>query len=387
MKKICFVTSTRADYGLFKNLLFLVKNSKSFHLELIVTGTHFKKEFGKTVQEIKKDGFHNFKKIIDFINTDSILSITKSVGFAMYKFGKIFKTMRPDLLVVLGDRYELISSCYAATLAKIPICHFHGGEQTQGVIDEVTRNCITKLSHIHLTANKKYKKRIIQMGEDPKRVFNVGSLGVENIKKNIIRTKEFLEKKYRIKLSRPFCLATFHPETLSEVRIDLQIKPLLESLSNEKNLTVIFTSPGADHGFIKIMSRIKNFVNKDKNNRFFVKSFGEDYYSLMKYSEFLIGNSSSGIIEYPSYKKPTINIGNRQKGREKAASIIDCKNDKVSIFSSIKKARSKKFLLKLKKLKNPYDQYQVSLKSIKILRNLDYKNILIKKFIDLKNFK
>ena len=386
MKKICVITSTRAEYGLFKNFLYLLKKDKNFHLDLIVTGTHFKKEFGNTIKEIKKDGHRNFIKIINTIENDSIQSITKFVSSTMYKFSKIFKTIKPDLLVVLGDRYELIASTYAATIAQIPLCHFHGGEQTQGIIDDVIRNCITKLSHIHFAANEKYRKRIIQMGENSKYVFNVGSLGVENIRKNKTQSKEFLEKKYKIKISKPFCIITFHPETLSKVKIDLQMKPLLDVLKNTKNLRMVFTSPGADHGFKRIMSMIKSFVNKDKKNRFFVKSFGKDYYSLMKYSEFLIGNSSSGIIEYPSYKKPTINIGDRQKGREKALSIIDCKNNKLSIILALKKAKSKKFFKKLKKVKNPYDNGETSLKSIKILKNINYKNILIKKFVDLKRF-
>jgi len=381
--KISVITSTRAEYGLLKNFISLLNKSKKFKLQLIVSGTHLKKEFGNTIQEIKKDGFKNYIKLKYLIGDDTTLSITKSVGFGMYEFGKIFKKIKPDLLVVLGDRYELISACYAATLARIPICHFHGGEQSQGVIDDVTRNCITKLSHIHFAATEKSKKRIIQMGENPRNVFNIGGLGAENVKKNKTCSMKLLEKKYNIKISDPFCVVTFHPETLSNIKIELQIKPLFDALTNINDLNMIFTSPNADLGYSKIISMKKIFVNHDSKKRFYIKSFGKDYYSLLAYSEFVIGNSSSGILEFPSFKKPTINIGDRQNGREKAISIIDCKNNKKSIKNAINKARSKKFLLKLKNVKNPFDNGVASQKSIKIIKSINYKNILKKKFFDI----
>lgn len=383
MIKILVITSTRAEYGLLKNFISLLSKSKKFKLQLIVTGTHLEKEFGYTIQEIKKDRFNNYIKLKYLTGKDTTLSITKSVGFGMYRFGKIFKKIKPDLLVVLGDRYELISVCYAATLARIPICHFHGGEQSQGVIDDVTRNCVTKLSHIHFAATEKYKKRIIQMGENPKNVFNIGGLGAENVKKNNKLSKKVLEKEYNIKISEPFCIVTFHPETLSNIKIELQIRPLLNALANINNLNIIFTSPNADLGYKKIILMIKKFVNKDPKKRFYIKSFGKNYYSLLAHSEFIIGNSSSGILEFPSFKKPTINIGDRQNGREKALSIIDCNNNKESIKNAINKARSKKFLLKLKNVKNPYDNGPASQKAIKIIESINYKNILIKKFFDI----
>ena len=387
MRKICVLTATRAEYELLKKILYLLKKSTKFKLELIVTGTHLEKKFGETISQIKKDGFKNFRKFKYLLGNDSVLSITKSVGYGMFKFGKIFRDMKPDLLIVLGDRYELISACYAATLARIPICHLHGGEQTQGIIDDVTRNCITKLSHVHLVATKKYKNRIIQMGENSKYVFNVGGPGVENIKHHKKISKKLLETKYNLKISNSLCLATFHPETLSNKKIELQMTPLLEALSNKKNLDIIFTSPNADFGYKKIMSMINNFIKKDFKKRFYIKSFGEDYYSIIDHCDFIIGNSSSGILEIPSYKKPSINIGDRQKGREKSLSVIDCKNNKKSIEKAIDKARSKKFLVKLKNVKNPYDNGSTSLKSIKIIENLNYKKILDKKFINLKIFK
>ncbi len=387
MIKVSVITSTRAEYGLLKNFISLLNKSKKFKLQLIVTGTHLKKEFGNTIQEIKKDRFKNYIKLKYLIGDDTTLSIAKSVGFGMYEFGKVFKKIKPDLLVVLGDRYELISACYAATLARIPICHFHGGEQSQGVIDDVTRNCITKLSHIHFAATEKSKKRIIQMGENPRNVFNIGGLGAENVKKNMTHSKKLLEKKYNIKISDPFCVVTFHPETLSNIKIELQITPLFDALTNIKDLNMIFTSPNADLGYSKIISMKKNFVNHDSKKRFYVKSFGKDYYSLLAYSELVIGNSSSGILEFPSFKKPTINIGDRQNGREKAISIIDCKNNKKSIKNAINKARSKKFLLKLKNVKNPYDNGVASQKSIKIIKSINYKNILKKKFFDINIFR
>jgi len=384
MIKVSLVTSTRAEYGLLKNFIQNLSKSKKFKLQLIVTGTHLEKEFGNSIIEIKKDGFKNLKKLKYLIGDDSPLSIAKSIGDGIYKFCKIFKKNKSDMLIILGDRYELISSCYAATLLKIPICHFQGGEQTHGVMDDVIRNSVTKLSHIHFAATKKYKDRIIQMGENPKYVFNIGGLGCENIKKYKRSSLRLLEKKYNIEVSNSFCVATFHPETLSKIEIKNQIKPMLQALQKINNLKIIFTYPNADIGYKKIISEIKHFVNKDKNNRFLVKSFGSDFYSILSYCDFVIGNSSTGILEFPSFKKPTVNIGLRQGGREKSLSIIDCKNNLKSICIGIKKARSKKFLLKIKNVKNPYDNGNTSIKSLKILENMDYKNILKKKFYDLK---
>lgn len=384
MIKVSVITSTRAEYGLLKNLAYLLNKSKKFKLQFVVTGTHLEKKFGNTIKEIRKDGFKNLKKLKYLTGGDNTISITKSIGNGMIKFCKIFINNKPDLLIVLGDRYELISSCYSATLLKIPICHFQGGEQTYGATDDVVRNSITKLSHIHFAATKKYKKRIIQMGENPKYVFNVGGLGCENIKKYNKISKKVLEKKYNIKISEPFCVATFHPETLSNINILNQIKPMLQALRRYKDLRIIFTYPNADIGFKKIISEIKYFVNEDKNNRFFVKSFGKDYYSLLGYCDFVIGNSSSGILEFPSFKKPTINIGFRQGGREKSLSVINCKNNLQSILIGIKKAKSQKFLEKIKSAKNPYYNGNTSYKSFKVLEKINYKDILKKKFYDLK---
>ncbi len=384
MIKVSVITSTRAEYGLLKNLAYLLNKSKKFKLQFVVTGTHLEKKFGNTIKEIRKDGFKNLKKLKYLTGGDNTISITKSIGNGMIKFCKIFINNKPDLLIVLGDRYELISSCYSATLLKIPICHFQGGEQTYGATDDVVRNSVTKLSHIHFAATKKYKKRIIQMGENPKYVFNVGGLGCENIKKYNKISKKVLEKKYNIKISEPFCVATFHPETLSNINILNQIKPMLQALRRYKDLRIIFTYPNADIGFKKIISEIKYFVNEDKNNRFFVKSFGKDYYSLLGYCDFVIGNSSSGILEFPSFKKPTINIGFRQGGREKSLSVINCKNNLQSILIGIKKAKSQKFLEKIKNLRNPYYNGNTSYKSFKILEKINYKDILKKKFYDLK---
>jgi len=384
MIKVSVITSTRAEYGLLKNLAYLLNKSKKFKLQFVVTGTHLEKKFGNTIKEIEKDGFKNLKKFKYLTGGDNTISITKSIGNGMIKFCKIFINSKPDLLIVLGDRYELISSCYSATLLKIPICHFQGGEQTYGATDDVVRNSVTKLSHIHFAATKKYKKRIIQMGENPKYVFDVGGLGCENIKKYNKISKKILEKKYNIKISKPFCVATFHPETLSNINISKQIKPMLQALRRYKDLRIIFTYPNADIGFKKIISEIKYFVNEDKNNRFFVKSFGKDYYSLLGYCNFVIGNSSSGILEFPSFKKPTINIGFRQGGREKSLSVINCENNLQSILIGIKKAKSQKFLTKIKNVRNPYYNGNTSYKSFKILEKINYKDILKKKFYDLK---
>jgi GDP/UDP-N,N'-diacetylbacillosamine 2-epimerase (hydrolysing) len=381
--KICVVTTSRAEYGLLKNFIKKLLKNKKFKLKLIVTGAHVNNQFGNTINEISSDGFKNFYKINILKKNDSELDAIDTVATCLSKISRVLRKIDPNLLCVLGDRYELLGVCYSATLLKIPICHFQGGEATQGVYDDTVRNCITKMAHIHFAATEVYKNRIIQMGENPKFVFNIGGMGAENLKKNKNLSKFELENFLGLNLSKSTCLLTFHPETLSKISIKEQIKPLFKACLKFKNLNIIITSPGADPGYKTILNEIKKFTNRS-SKFIFVKSLGsKKYFSILKYLDFLIGNSSSGLLEFPNLKKPTINIGKRQDGRIKALSVIDCNNDEKSIIKAIKKAQSKNFLNQIKKTKNFYYKKNSSLLAIKILEKINLGKIVPKKFYDI----
>lgn len=383
MRKICIVTGSRAEYGLLYNLLKKIKKDKSVKLQIVATCMHLLPKFGLTYKEIIKDGFKINYKVKMPIPSSSSENITNATGLGMLGFSKAFSKLKPDLLVVLGDRFEILSASFAALSQNIPIAHIHGGESTFGSIDEAIRHSITKMSTFHFAATKKYKKRIIQMGENPKRVFLVGSLGVERIKKTKLFSKSNLEKKIRFKFGKKNILTTFHPETLVDKTRKNAFKCLLQSLKKIKDTTVIFTLPNADTGSDAIIKMIKNFTKLNKKKYKVFKSMGDKLYlSTMKYSDLVLGNSSSGIIEAPSFKIPTINVGDRQQGRVQAKSIINSKLNQSSISKNIKIALSKK--IKINNFKNPYELKNTSEKIFKILKKTKIRNIVKKKFNDIK---
>lgn len=383
MRKICIVTGSRAEYGLLYNLLKKIKKDKSVKLQIVATCMHLLPKFGLTYKEIIKDGFKINYKVKMPIPSSSSENITNATGLGMLGFSKAFSKLKPDLLVVLGDRFEILSASFAALSQNIPIAHIHGGESTFGSIDEAIRHSITKMSTFHFAATKKYKKRIVQMGENPKRVFLVGSLGVERIKKTKLFSKSNLEKKIRFKFGKKNILTTFHPETLVDKTRKNAFKFLLQSLKKIKDTTVIFTLPNADTGSDAIIKMIKNFTKLNKKKYKVFKSMGDKLYlSTMKYSDLVLGNSSSGIIEAPSFKIPTINVGDRQQGRVQAKSIINSKLNQSSISKNIKIALSKK--IKINNFKNPYELKNTSEKIFKILKKTKIRNIVKKKFNDIK---
>ncbi len=385
--KICVITTTRAEYGLLRNFLKLIDSSKKFKLDLVVTGSHLSKEFGETIKEIRQDGFKNFEKINIIKNIyNNEINPYELLSELLLKFSKYLKKNKPNLIIVLGDRYELISICYSAVIFKIPICHFHGGESTGGLIDDVTRHAITKFSHIHFTAHKVYKKRVLQMGENPKFVHNIGGMGAENLNSFEYLEKGDLEKKIKFNFINKTCLVTFHPETLSNLSITEQVNGLMKALEMKKDLRIIFTYPNIDPGSKKIIKILKKFTKKNYKRSILIKSLGSKiFYSVLKNVNFVIGNSSSGLLEVPSFKIPTINIGERQEGRLRSKSVIDCRYDYDSITKAIRKALSKSFIKSLKKSGNIYDNGHSSKKAFKILSNIDFNILLKKKFYDIKN--
>ena len=382
-KKIFIFTTNRSDFGLLKRFIALSKKSICFDPTLIITGSHLEKKFGYTFNEIKKDKLIKFKKVSLKILDGTPINYNFAIANGFKKFSRIYSKEKPDLIVVLGDRIELIPICYSAILFNIPIAHFNGGELTEGAIDNSIRHSVSKLSHIHFVANKIYKKRLIKMGEETTKVFNVGGTSVDNIKNIKFVSEKFLEKKFKIKFKSKNFLVTYHPVTLDLKNSILEIDNLLGVLKKYKDYGIIFTGTNSDPYNNIIRTKIKNFC-KNNSNSVYIESMGHsNYLSMMKLSNAVIGNSSSGILEAPYLKKPVVNIGNRQKGREKSKNIIDCKSNYKSIYQPIKKVDSLAFLKSLKNTENYYGDGTASKKALKILKNLKLKNLIIKKFNDI----
>lgn len=382
MKKIISIlTASRAEYGLLKPIITKLTLIKEFDVRIVVTGMHLSPEFGLTYKEIERDGFKIDKKIDILLNSSTSASVSKSMGLAMIGFGEYFEELKPDLLIVLGDRYETLAACCAATNARIIIAHLHGGEATEGLIDEAYRHSITKMSYLHFTSTEEYRKRVIQLGEDPERVFNVGAIGVEIIKYQGYLSKEELEKSLNFRINKKLALLTFHPVTLENNTVEEQFINTLQAIDTFDDLQVIITKSNADMGGNIINKLIDNYVEQSNGKSIAYESLGQlRYLSAIKYCDFVIGNSSSGIIEVPSFKKPTINIGDRQKGRVQANSIINCNPDKLEIINSIKVALSNEFRMEIKDIQNPNGDGNTSEKIVKeILKHFKFESVSIKK--------
>lgn len=385
MKKICVVTGTRAEYGLLKPLIKRINDDNEVELQLVVTGMHLSPEFGLTYHEIEEDGFCITDKNEMLLSSDTPNGITKSIGLATIGFADIFTRNEPDMIVLLGDRYEIFAAATAAMIHRIPIAHIHGGELTEGLVDEAIRHSITKMSILHFASTEEYRKRIIQMGEQRDRVFNVGALGVENIKSQKLLSKRELEESIGFKLDRPYVIVTFHPVTLEKNTSRRQFKNLLDALSDLKLYKVIFTKANSDTDGRVINNLIDEFVNRNSNRAIAFTSLGiKRYLSAMNYADMVIGNSSSGLLETPSFHIPTVNIGNRQQGRIKAESIIDCGNETAEIIDAIRKAECMKKNVDMHAIVNPYEGKNTSkdiLDTIKTYLNMD--KGVIKKFYDI----
>jgi len=373
--KICVFTGTRAEYGLLKPLMEEIQKQPEFELQIVASCMHLSPEFGLTYQEIEKDGFKIDEKVEMLLSSDTAIGTVKSMGVGMIGYADALNRLKPDLAIVLGDRFEALAFAVSAYILRIPIAHLYGGEITKGALDEGFRHAITKLSYLHFTSTQEYKKRIIQMGESPERVFNVGALGLDNIKRLKLLSKDELEKALGIKFDKYTFLITYHPETLSDSQSEKDFSELLNALERLKDTTLIFTKANADPSGRIINDMINEFVNK-KFNAYIFDSMGQLLYlSLIQYVDAVIGNSSSGIIEAPSFKVATINVSNRQKGRIKAKSIIDCEPTKDEILNAIQKAISLEFKKSLENVENPYGDGKSAIKIVNIL----------KRFFPLKN--
>jgi UDP-hydrolysing UDP-N-acetyl-D-glucosamine 2-epimerase len=385
-RKICVITGSRAEYGLLRPLIDKIRGDSALKLQLIATGMHLSKDFGLTYRQIESDGFDIDEKIGILSGSDDPASISKAVGLGMARFGVVYERLRPDVIVVLGDRFELIGPVAAALVSKIPVAHIHGGELTEGAFDDAIRHSITKMSHLHFTSTEAYRKRVIQLGEQPERVFNVGALGLDNIKSLKLLTKKNLEKKLGIMLGRKNLLVTFHPPTLDKEPLS-RFKYVLDALDGQEGTHIIFTRANADPGGREINRMIDRYVSVNRERAVAFDSMGQLLYlSTMRFVDGVVGNSSSGIIEAPSFKVGTINIGDRQKGRIKGASVIDCELTHEGIKNALNKLYSREFKKKLVNIRNPYGGGGAAGKIREILRDYELQGIIKKCFYDI-NFR
>lgn len=382
-KKICVVTGTRAEYGLLYWLMKEIESDLDLELQIIATGMHLSPEFGLTYKEIEKE-FTITKKIEMLLSSDTSIGISKSMGLAQISFAECFEELTPDIVIVLGDRYEIFSAVSAAMIARFPIAHLHGGETTEGAFDESIRHSITKMSHLHFTATDEYRRRVIQLGEHPERVYNVGGMGIENIKRLSLLNKEAFEKSIDFKLDKKNLLVTFHPVTLEKSTASEQLEELLAALDSLHDTHIIFTKANSDTDGRIINQMIEEYVSKNSDKAVVFTSLGQiRYLSALQFVDAVVGNSSSGLAEAPSFKIGTINIGDRQKGRIKASSIIDCNPTKESILQAFALLHSTLFQEQLKSVVNPYGDGIASKRIIEIIKTVDLSNILKKSFYDL----
>lgn len=385
-KSICIVTGTRAEYGLLSPIIKQLIATNSFELKIVATGMHLSEDFGFTYKEIEADGISIDAKIDVLQSDDSNKAMSKAIGIGVIGFAEYFDKTQPDMVVVLGDRFEIFAAAIAAAVACIPIAHLYGGETTEGAVDEFFRHSITKMSYLHFTSAEQYRQRVINMGEAPDRVFNVGATGVENILSMPLMTKDELARSIDFDLNSPYALVTFHPVTLEKNTATKQIEDLLSALDETNGLNYIFTKANADANGRAINKKIDAYCEENENAIAFTSMGVLRYLSAMKYCEMVIGNSSSGIMETPSFKKPTINIGDRQKGRICAKSVISCEPEKHVIINSIDKARSQQFLQEIANQISPYSDGKTSEKIVAVIKDfLDNDKINLKKsFYDVR---
>ncbi|MEZ8379084.1 UDP-N-acetylglucosamine 2-epimerase [Vibrio splendidus] len=386
MRKICVVTATRAEYGLLKCLLEDIQNDSVLELQLISTGSHLSPEFGLTNQQILDDGFVVNKTVEILLSSDTPVGVSKSMGLAQISFSEAFDELKPDIVVVLGDRYELIPIVSAANIARIPVAHLSGGELTEGAIDELIRHAITKLSQLHFTAMDEYSTRVIQMGEQPERVFTVGEVGLDNLLRMQLMSKDEFENSISCKLKERNLLFTYHPETTQDIaEVERDFREILSALDTLEHTLFIFTKANADVGGRLINKMIDKYVAENTEKAIAFTSLGQlRYLSALQYMDAVVGNSSSGIVEAPSFKLATINIGNRQKGRVRANSTIDVSVNKVDLTSALAEVYAPEFMESLKHIVNPYGRGNSSEKVVQTLKTVELSSLKTKQFYDVK---
>jgi len=383
-KKICVVTGTRAEYGLLYGLLKGIQQAPEFELQLIVTAMHLSPEFGLTYQQIEQDGFKIDQKIEMLLSGDTAVSITKSMGLGVISFADALERLKPDLMVLLGDRFEALSAAQAAMIARLPIAHIHGGEVTEGAIDESIRHSITKMSHLHFVATEEFRKRVIQLGEQPDRVFVTGAPGIDNIIKMRLLDRNELSNNLNFDLGTSCFLVTYHPVTLATSSASNSMENLLGALDAFPEVKIVITFPNADAEGRQLIKQLKSYHAAQPDRVFVTDSLGQlRYLSLIKHVSAVIGNSSSGLLEVPSFKKPTINIGDRQKGRLKAGSVINCDESTRGIIEAIRFGLSQKFSQTLQSIDNPYGNGNATEEMLAVLKKINFGQLVRKPFNDI----
>lgn len=381
--KICITTGTRAEYGLLKPLIEKIKEDAYFTLQILVTGAHLSPEFGLTYKKIESDGYIIDAKVEMLLSSDTPEGISKSIGLGVIGFSDALKRLQPDLLVILGDRYEMLAMAATAMIYKIPIAHIHGGEITEGAYDDCIRHAITKMSALHFTSTEAYRQRVIQLGEQPDRVFNVGAIGLDNFNSLTLLTKDELEKELNIRLKKYNYLVGFHPETLSEQSAEEQLTQLLKAINEQNDSFFLFTKANADSDGRIINKMMERFVRENSDRSALFASLGTlKYLSMMKLATAVVGNSSSGILEAPSAFTATINIGNRQKGRIQANSIVNCPADTKEICKAFKQIKDPEFREKVNQVVNPYGNGTASKRIVQILKKISPSELKVKSFYD-----
>jgi GDP/UDP-N,N'-diacetylbacillosamine 2-epimerase (hydrolysing) len=376
------ITGSRAEYGLLFPLISKLHKDSFFQLQIIVTGMHLSHEFGNTYKEIEKDGFRIDRKVDILLSSDTSVGIAKSMGLAMISAAEALDELKPDAVVILGDRYEAFSIASVCVVSRIPIVHIHGGESTEGLIDDPFRHSITKMSHLHFCALDEYRNRIIQLGENPDTVFSVGAIGLDNILNLKLLNKKEIETRFEFKFLEKNVLVTFHPVTLENNTASMQFEELLNALDKLENTLVIFTKPNSDTDGRIIISMIDEYVKNNPATAVAFQSMGQIYYlSTLKYVDMVVGNSSSGLLEVPSFKKGTVNIGDRQNGRFKPISVLDCVPDQNSIYGTIQKVYSDEFQELLLDFESPLGDGRAAEKIVSQLKIA--KIVLKKKFYNL----
>lgn len=382
-RKICVITGTRAEYGQLRWLMEGFKDDPAFLLQIIATGTHLSPEFGLTYKEIEQDGFQIDCKVEMLTSSDTPVGIAKSMGLGLIGFADALNELRPDLIIVLGDRFEIFAAVSAALVARIPVAHLHGGETTEGAFDEALRHAITKMSHLHFVAAEAYRLRVIQLGEQPDRVFLVGGLGLDSINRLQLLDKSELESSLDFKLGSKSLLVTFHPVTLEASTAAHQMAELLAALGALTGTQLIFTLPNADTDGRALTRMVDKFVAQHPNARSYASLGQLRYLSCIAHVDGVVGNSSSGLTEVPSFRKGTINIGDRQRGRLQASSVINCEPNRADISAAVARLYSKDFQTVLPHVSNPYGTGGASAKVINIVKNLAMNGMVKKSFHDL----
>lgn len=385
MRKICVVTGSRAEYGLLSGLMHAIQNDAGLQLQVIATNMHLSPEFGLTYREIERDGFKIDKKVQMLLSSDTANATTKSVGLATIGFADAYEDLQPDLIVVLGDRFEILAAVTAALFFRIPVAHLHGGEITEGAYDDSIRHAITKMSHLHFTSTEAYRRRVIQLGEQSDRVFYVGAIGVENIKRIAPLSKTELETSIGFELGEKSLLVTYHPVTMEDHTAAGQCRNLLNALDEFPEYRIIFTLPNSDTDGRIIIRQLNEYVRLHPERCMAIPSLGlQRYLSALRYVDAVIGNSSSGIIEVPSFGIPTLDIGDRQKGRIAADSVWHCGTGREDIKDGLRTILSKDFKLKAKGCSNPYEKMNTVETVWKVIKQYPLDNLVNKKFFDLK---